>query len=180
MRLGRSLAMVCGAAVALISAPRAHADSISIVAKGTINGACSITVGQNFQSVNMTSATSASATAVVNCNTGFVTRATSANGALVSAGATSANFTNRLDYTLKLAVPLDGGSTVSASCGAATLKAGQSSCVLSPAGGGLSSAGGIATNQTATLTASWTLPTSPRPTAGSYSDTITLSITAMP
>jgi len=178
--LGRSVVVVCAAALALAIAPRAQADSINIVAKGTINGACSITIGQNFQNVNLSSETSASATAVVNCNTGFVTRATSANGALVSNSTTSANYTNRLDYTLNLAVPLDGGGTVSASCGAATLAAGQGSCALSPAGGGLSSAGRIATNQTATLTANWTLPASPRLVQGRYSDTITLSITATP
>jgi spore coat protein U-like protein len=62
------------------------------------------------------------------------------------------------------------------------LVAGQSSCALSPANStGLSSGGKASLNKTATLTVAYTVPTLPtRLIAGSYSDTITLTITASP
>jgi hypothetical protein len=86
------------------------------------------------------------------------------------------NFTNSQSYTLSVNVPLDSGGLATSSCDAALLKAG-SGCALATAGAGLSSGTATATSKTATLTAAWTTPSLPtRLVAGSYTDTITISV----
>ena len=103
--------------------------------------------------------------------------AQSANGG-VKTSATASGFSSLLDYSLKVDTALDSAANVNATCNASTLKSGMSGCTLSPAGAGLSSGGKTATSKTATLTIAWTPPVSPRLVAGSYSDTVTLSIAA--
>ena len=151
-------------------------------ARGKIDGSCSLAAVSTFPTANFAANSNAVATAAVNCNQPFRIRATSANGAIKSAAVIAPNFTNTLPYTLKADVPIDGGTPVSATCASTSLVAGQASCALSPASSsGLSSGAGIATNKTATLTLAWTMPTVPmRLIAGSYSDTITLSIAPSP
>ena len=160
----------------------ARADQVSVQAKGKIVGSCSLAATSNFPTASFAANGSGNATAAINCNQPFRIRATSANGAIKSAAVIAPNFTNALPYSLKADVPLDGGAVVSATCASASLVTGQSSCALSPASsGGLSSAAGIATNKTATLTLAWTIPVLPtRLIAGSYTDTITLSIAPSP
>lgn len=179
MDLGPWIRGVSCAMVALLGSPAARADSIQVRAGGTIVGACTLAVGLAFPAVSLAVSGNAAATAMVNCNTGFVIRATSAKGAITSASHTSTGFTNTLPYSLALTAPLDSGSISGGPCGSAALVAGQAGCVLSPAGSGLSSDGRTATGKTATLTLSWSLPAQ-KLVAGSYSDTITLSIAAAP
>ena len=162
----------------LAPAATAQSASLAIHATGTIPSACSIAVASGFPgNINFASPGSAPATATVNCSQAFKLNAQSANGG-VTTPAVSAGFASSLDYALNLDVALDSAADVSASCNASTLTAGMAGCALSPAGAGLSSGGKTATNKTATLTISWTPPTSPRLVAGNYSDTITLSIAA--
>ena len=86
-----------------------------------------------------------------------------------------------MKYTLTVSVPLDSGGPVSANCASSALLAGQSSCALSPSNAtGLSSGSATATNKVATLTAAWTTPSLPYLVAGSYSDTLTISIATVP
>jgi spore coat protein U-like protein len=99
------------------------------------------------------------------------------NGALKSATPVSGLFSNNLSYGLSVTVPLDAGGQISATCASATLVSGASSCALSPASvSGLSSGTGTSTSKTAALALQWTLPTATRLIAGSYSDTITITI----
>lgn len=177
-RLGKPLGAALGAA-SLLVAPVARADSVTIVARGTIASGCSVALASNFPAANLSASGTVSATAIVDCNTGFVIKATSAKGAIKTTNAASTGFTNVLPYNLSLSVPRDTGGPVSATCAAATLIAGQAGCALSPAGAGLSSGGVTATAKTATLTASWTLPTQ-KLAAGSYSDTITILVSTSP
>lgn len=164
-----------------ICAPAAAAD-VSITATATIAAACSLTAGTGFGAANLGSSSSVTATATVNCNTRYRLKAQSANGGFKSATAAPApSFTNQLAYTLNISVPLDnGGGTVAGSCASANLVAGSASCQMSPANTGLSSGSGTSTGQTASLSVSWTAPTSPRLIAGSYTDTITITIAAQP
>ena len=135
-----------------------------------------------FPSSDINSAGSAVATASVSCNQTFKINATSLKGAIKSGASVSAPYTNTLSYMLKADVALDDGTVRTATCGSATLVAGQSSCALSPANStGLTSNGQIATNKTTTLTLSWVPPSPPtylKP--GSYSDSITLTIAPVP
>ena len=171
--------MVACALAFSASAP-AKADSLTITATGTIVGGCGITVASNFGPATLSAGGNVTGTATVNCNAGFKINATSANGAIKTSTVAPANFTNTVPYSLAMAVPLDDGGNVSATCSSAQLVAGQSGCALSPANSsGLSSGGKTANNKTATLTATWSLPAQ-RLIAGSYSDTITVSIASVP
>ncbi|MFC4594398.1 hypothetical protein [Sphingobium tyrosinilyticum] len=172
-------AMVACALAFSASAP-AKAQSLTITATGTIVGGCGITVGSNFGPANLSAGGNVTGTATVNCNAGFKINATSANGAIKTNTVAPANFTNAVPYSLAMTVPLDVGGNVSATCNSSELVAGQSGCALSPGNSaGLSSNGKTANNKTATLTASWSLP-APRLIAGTYSDTITVSIASVP
>ena len=171
--------MVASALAFGASAP-AKADSLTITATGTIVGGCGIALASDFGPANLSAGGSVNGTATVNCNAGFKINATSANGAIKTSAVAPANFTNAVPYSLAVTVPLDTGNSVSATCTSAQLVAGQSACALSPANStGLSSGGKTANNKVATLTASWSLPTQ-RLIAGSYSDTITVSIASVP
>lgn len=159
-----------------------RADLLTVTAKGTIQPTCSIAATQQFPSSNLNVAGSTVAKASVTCNQFFKINATSAKGAIKSSDVVSSPFTNSVPYSLKADIALDDGSVRSATCESARLTTGQTSCPLSPANReGLTSNGQIATGKTATLTVSWTppsLPTLLKP--GSYSDTINLTIAAVP
>lgn len=170
-------------AMALLAfSQRADADVLSITASGTVGSSCSIATSTPFSPQSLSASGSAGAQATVNCNTGFKVNALSANGAIKNSTSAPSGFTNTLPYTLTLSVPLETGSPVSATCSASALVAGQSSCALSPANAnGLSSGGKASLNRTADLTVAWTVPSLPtRLIAGSYSDTITLTVAAVP
>lgn len=161
----------------------AQADTLTINATGTIVGSCQLTVGSNFPvNADLSVSGSSSATATVDCSTPFKINAMSANGALTTSAAAISGFTNSLVYTLGMSVPLNTGGPVTASCTSDKLVSGQSSCALSPgnATGLYSGATGAASNKTASLTASWTTPFSPRLVAGAYSDRLTVTIAAVP
>lgn len=160
----------------------AAAQTVTVNASWRVMPLCTVAAASAFPIADLGEAGNRSATATVTCNKSFKISASSANGAIRTSGAAPAGFANALPYTLRIDVPLDDGSRISASCTSPTLVAGQSACPLSPANGtGLTSAGRIATSQAATLTVSWSavaLPT--RLIAGSYADTITLSIATVP
>src|SRR5947209_7627696 len=124
-----------GAGMLLSGGSAACADTIQIAATGTIGSTCSLAVGSNFPVASLASNGSASASATVNCNTGFVVKATSAKGAIKTSNGVSNGFTNSVPYWLAVSVPLDNGGTLSGGpCNSASLVAGQSGCALSPAG----------------------------------------------
>jgi hypothetical protein len=156
----------------LASGSAAHADSVSIAASGTIASSCSIAKASDFAAADFSVNGSRTASATVNCNTGFAMTATSANGAVTTAAATSVNFTSSLAYNFSLSVPLESGGSAVATCTSAAMLA--NSCSLS-------SGGVAAIARTATLTTSWTVPALPlRLVAGAYSDVITVSIATVP
>lgn len=161
---------------ATIAAP-VWADVVTVTARGTIPSSCGLTLQSAFGAANLNSDGSINASALVNCNTPYRIRASSANGALKSATFAPAQFSNSLDYSFSVTVPLDAGGQVSATCGSATLVSGATGCTLSPASSsGLSSGAGTSTSKTASLALQWTLPTATRLVAGSYADTITITI----
>jgi hypothetical protein len=168
--------------VGLAGVQPVNADTLTVTAKGTVAPTCSLSATQQFPASDLGTAGSATAKANVNCNQLFKINATSANGTIKSSVAASAPYTNTLPYNLEADVALDDGSIRTATCASSTLVAGQSGCALSPANGtGLTSNGQIATNKTTTLTISWTTPAAPNLLkAGSYSDTITLTIASVP
>lgn len=181
---GHGFLLIAALMAGLLPATQAAAQSISITATGTVPGSCSIAVASPFGNADLSAAGSVQATATVDCNTGFKLHATSSNGALVTATAVPANsvFVDRLGYGLTFSLTTDGNTNLSASCTSAHLGAGQSGCALSPGNdAGLSSGGRTAINRTASLGVSWAPPALPaRLVAGSYSDTITFSIGAVP
>lgn len=174
--------MVAAIAVAFAAAGPAAADRLVVTAQGNVASSCSIAKASDFGAVNLAAGGSTQATATVNCNTGFRINAQSTNGALKSGTTAAASFVNSNSYTLAVSVPVESGAPAAASCGSATLLAGQAGCALSPANTtGLSSGGRPAIGRTATLTLSWTPPTLPaRLMAGQYSDTITVTIATVP
>lgn len=162
---------------ALAAAPAAHADTLTVTAKGTIQPTCSMSATQQFSAADFTASGSATAKTSITCNQFFKMNATSANGLVKTSAPSTNGFGNTLPYSLKADLTLDGGST-SATCASSTLLAGQSSCALSPANStGLTSNGQIATNKTTNLTVSWG---SALLVPGSYSDTLTLTIAVVP
>lgn len=177
----RTAACAVAATMALLlPVSRADADVLTVHAVGRIDPVCEISVADPIPTADFASSGEVNAKALVNCNTGFVTRATSANGALKTAAAIGPGFTNTLAYKLTLTVNLTGSPWVKAACASANLMAGQSSCTLSPSGPGLDSGGFPSIGQAATLKFSWKSPTSPRLIAGSYEDTVTISVAATP
>jgi len=166
--------------VSLETSEPAPAQSLVVVASGTIAPACTIAVGTAFPSANLAANGSVGATANVNCNSKFRLNATSAKGAIATTTAAPANFTNTVAYSLTVSVPTDPSGTATATCPSAQLVAGQAACALSPSNTTGLSSGTVSTfSKIASLTAAWTLP-APRLVAGSYSDTITLSIATVP
>lgn len=183
MRRGAVQACASVAASAALLAPSSGAAQavLTVTARGNVPASCAIAATQNFTPANLNAPGSAQANAVISCNQFFRIRATSARGALRSTTPAAGALTNALPYDLRLDVALDDGG-VSATCPSAQLLAGQTSCLLSPASPtGLTSAGQIATNRTTTVTISWALPAAPAALVpGSYSDTITLALAAIP
>lgn len=113
---------------------------------------------------------------VVDCNTGFRVRMTSANGSL-AAQRPSDVFGNRLDYQVRFQVDTDAGSLESA-CAASTLRHGGCALYGPTAGaGGLSSGDAIAIDEAGALTIDWAAPSGIL-TAGAYSDTLTIVLEA--
>ena len=158
---------------ALLAAPAAHADSVSILATGTIPSGCTVGKTSDFAPANLTASGSVTAGALVDCNMPFLIRSTSANGAIKTAGAASAGFANSVAYTYALSVGVQGnGGPATAACTSAQMLA--NNCILS-------SGSKTANNKAGTLTVSWTPPALPtKLVAGTYSDTITLSIGPAP
>lgn len=160
----------------------ARADVLTVTASGTIGSSCGLTSASPVGSPNLSASGSVGATVTVNCNTGFRLNALSAQGAIKSATSAPANFSNNVPYSLTVSVPLETGGPASATCASSTLATGQSSCALSPGNTtGLSSSGKASLNKTASLTFAYTVPALPtRLIAGTYSDTVTLTITVAP
>lgn len=171
------------AAVTLGSTTPADADVLTINASGTIASSCSLAAASAFGTPNLTASGNVGATATVNCNSGFTINATSLNGGMKTTKSAT-GFASLVPYSLTVLVPLETtpATSVSATCAATTLVSGQSSCALSPGNvTGLSSGGKASLGKTATLTLAYTVPSLPtRLIAGSYSDTISLTITAVP
>ena len=157
----------------------AEADSVTLPVSGTIVGGCGLTLASNFAAASLATSNSTQATASVDCNTVFTIHAMSSNGTLKNVKSATTGFVNVQPYSLTFSVPLNAGGSAAATCPAASLVAGQASCVLSPAAAGLSSGTSTATAKTATLTAQWVLGTT-RLIAGAYQDTLTISIAAQP
>lgn len=169
------------AILALVApAQRASADVLMVTTKGTIAPVCSVSVKSPIPSADFTSSGHVSGLALLNCNTGFVMTATSANGGLKNDVPAPRGFTNSLGYFLSVFISLGGAAAVSGGCTSARLVAGNSSCSLSPGGAGLSSGGKPAIGTTAYLTVIWATPTKPHLVAGAYHDTITISVAAAP
>jgi len=163
-------------ASAVVSAP-ASADVVTVTAQGTIPSSCGLALQNAFGAANLNADGSISASALVNCNAPYRIRASSANGALKTTTPAPAQFSNSLDYSLSVTVPLDVGGQISATCTSATLVSGATGCTLSPASAsGLSSGSGTSTSKTAVLALQWTLPTATRLVAGNYADTVTITI----
>lgn len=155
-------------------------DTLSVTATGTIASSCSIAVKAAFPGVSLAASGSVAASADIGCNAKFKLNATSTSGSIKASGTAATGFTNAVPYSLTVSVPIDQGGTISATCPATQLVAGQSACALSPLNStGLSSVNGTALSQVASLTATWTLPTA-KLVAGAYADTITLSIATLP
>jgi hypothetical protein len=161
-------------AACLAAATPARAGTVTIEAEGTIPPVCTVTLQSGFAPGNFAAAGESTATAGVNCNTGFALQATSKNGAVVNTTSAPPGFINSLPYTFEFNLPLDQGGALSATCEAASMKLGQASCAIAT-GHGLSSDGKSAIGRIASLTASWAAP-SGNPMAGNYSDTITISV----
>lgn len=161
-------------AVAASFSTSALADTVVIQAKGTVPGSCAVALTTNFGAANFATAGTSTATAEVNCNTGFAIKATSQNGRVQNVKPATAGFDNKHPYSLSLSLPLDQGGSLSDSCAASAMVAGQTGCPMA-IGSGLASNGKTAIFQTATLTASWQAPATPL-LAGTYSDTITISV----
>lgn len=178
----QALASATTAMALICPVQRANADVLTVAAQGRIDPVCEIGVSTPVPTADFATSGEVRGGALVNCNIGFAIKATSANGALKSVASASPGFTNSLNYKLSLIVPLSDapGSWMKASCGSATLVAGQSACALSPGGPGLQSNGAASINQSAALNFSWKTPAKPRLVAGSYQDTITISIAAAP
>jgi len=169
------------AAVALIAhAQQASADILTVTAKGSIAPVCSISVKNPLPAADFSSSGRVSGSALVNCNTGFVMTATSANGAVKNDADVPSGFTNALAYHLHIVLPVSGSSSIVAGCMSALLVGGSSSCSLSPGGSGLSSGGEPAFGTIATMTVIWATPSKPRLVAGAYHDTISISVAAAP
>lgn len=170
-RLGRAVAAAACLCTAAAASPALAGSSITVNASYQIAPSCGVSVQTPFAAQNFGADGSATAQALVDCNTGFVITATSQKGAIKTATAAALGFVNTIPYALTLNVPRDSGLPVQATCQAAAMT-GQGSCVVN-------SGGVAAIAKTATLTTQWSL-NGQRPIAGAYSDVITISIAGQP
>jgi len=172
--------VVFAAGALFASAEGANADVLTVTAKGRIDPVCSISVKTPFPAADLSTARgSVAGSALVDCNTGFVFKATSVNGGLKNDAAVSRGFINSLSYTLYFRLPLATGA-IAATCNSPSLAAGNSSCALSPAGLGLSSGGQTAISKIVNMALTWTTPANTHLVAGAYQDTLTISVAAAP
>jgi hypothetical protein len=139
----------------------------------------------SFTGMNVGEARSAALS--LDCNTPFSISVTSSAGGLVPQGLSQASlemgrtegFLTRLDYRIGLVLPVldvpSGGSarTLTSGCASATTMQAGGSCALS-SGTGLA-VDGISSGQAGQLTVTLPEPAG-RPVAGSYADTITITI----
>ena len=87
--MGYNWASALAVALLVCAAP-AHADSISIVASGTIPSGCTVGKTSDFGTAILTASGTVTAGALVDCNTPFLIRSTSAKGAIKNTAAASA------------------------------------------------------------------------------------------
>ncbi|MDF8335052.1 hypothetical protein [Novosphingobium cyanobacteriorum] len=158
----------------------ALADTIAIPARGTVVPACRIFNSGNFPTLNIGTPGAGSAQATVHCNTPFVVRVQSTRGQLQNLSPAQQGTTPVLPYNLAVQLPLDSGSSVSATCSSASLRSGQSSCALSPAGAGLSTGASPAWNRNMAMTITWGASATPLMTSGRYVDRLVVTLGAQP
>lgn len=173
--VSRGAALLLLSTIACAAAGPAYGQSqqLQVVAKGTINPSCSVSIGTPFPVAVLSESGSVSAAPAINCNKAFTVTARSTKGAMTSHTLESTGFTNKLLYSIAFSLPLDDNSgTLEITCTSSELAVG--------AGCSADSGGKTAINKTALLQASWTTPTSPRLVKGSYRDTLTISVAALP
>lgn len=159
----------------LVGAPAlAQAQQLQVIARGTIPPVCTISVGAPFPAADLSTSGSISAAALVDCNKGFTIHVRSENGAVRTAQTAPQGFVSSLNYNFSLSLPLDGSaSPLTLNCASNALAVGT--------GCNATSSGKTAISRTASLQVGWTVPAPPtRLVAGSYSDTLTVSIAAAP
>jgi hypothetical protein len=119
----------------------------------------------------------------LDCNSGFAVGISSSNGGLKRNTAGEdlhvAGFATSLDYDVGLAYQTDLG-TVSGHCPASSLASSSPACAFYGAGAsqGLASRNGVAVDAPGSLTLTWQPPSHARLIAGSYKDTITITVGA--
>lgn len=161
-----------------VSAENGPADSLTLGVTGEVQQRCGFKTppAASLSIGDLDRSGSAVLPLVVDCNTGFRVRMTSANGSL-AAQRPSAVFGNRLDYRVRFQVGTDAGP-LEAACAASALNHGGCALYGPTAGsGGLSSGNAIAIEESGALTIDWAAP-SEILTAGAWSDTLTIVLEA--
>ena len=97
-------------------------NQLTVEVAGTIEQACSISVGNAFGAVSLERSGSAQATANVDCNTGFEIDARSDAGGFAAKFRTPNGFDASLPYAFDFALPLENGSTMRKNCTSSEMK----------------------------------------------------------
>ena len=154
------------------------ADSLTFDVTGEVAQRCGFktTPAGSLSLGDLGQAGSAVLPLLVDCNTGFRVRMTSANGSL-AAQRPSSVFGNSLDYQVRFQVGTDAGPLESACAASALRHVGCAQYGPTAGAGGLSSGDAIAIDEAGALTIDWAAPTEVL-TAGAYSDTLTIVLEA--
>ncbi|KAF0185905.1 MAG: hypothetical protein FD163_573 [Hyphomonadaceae bacterium] len=181
------LKVVCvGAAFAC--ATNAHAQSVTIDVQGTLAAACELNIPTtSYNNLNITAAGSQVIPFSVDCNAPFAYALVSANGGLLNAAGLanvvpgSMQFTGNIPYKVTTNFTTDIGTFGDVSLDAATLSAANASpCIAATYSSTCpfahSGSGAAAQGQSASITINWQQNTGAPLVAGTYSDTLTLTV----
>lgn len=174
-RVMLSLFLIAATASAMPEISRSD-DSLSISIQGEIVRECSI--GDLASSIDFGDIRAAGQKAInftVRCNTPFSYRATSENGGLQHSSGPSApkGFLAVVPYRVAIYIPTDG-TTINDACDSTAIKVGSVTCAFTDSGRGAS----LNYDGLSNLTLTWSPAATPL--AGRYSDSLTLTVTAIP
>lgn len=175
----RQIARRAGAAACctLVAAATAlAADQVTINLTGTITPACALSgINPTAALGNVAAAGAVSIPFTIDCNAPFTYALSSANGGLAHQSVTTASggFAIAVPYAVQTVIATNSGAGIDQTCTSASIKTGAVSCAFTNSGTA------VAIQKAGSLGLTWAASSLPL-VAGTYQDTLTLTVSVQP